>query len=387
MPSICFLITGLNHGGAEVQLVSVAKLLQSRGWKAVVVSMLPSEGRLANELNSVGIAVSSLNMNKGVPDPRAIYRLTVILRRIRPDILHSHMVHANLLGRIVRLLRCAPKLVCTIHSFNEGGWLRQLAYRATDAIPELTTAVSHAVGKEFVRTRSVSRSKMRVLPNGVDMQRFQFDRDARISMRQNLGVGSRFTWLAVGRFESVKDYPNMLRAFSLLRDSHMTLLIAGEGPTKSEVARLIRKFEIADRVKLLGLRSDIPQLMNAADAYVLSSQWEGLPLVLIEAAASGLPIVATRVGGNEEVVLDRKTGFLVTPQDSLSLITAMEHVMSMNEAQMIDMRTAARAHVMTNYSLDAIVTQWEDTYRDLLQPLPTTGLVPLLSKEAASLPR
>jgi glycosyltransferase involved in cell wall biosynthesis len=376
MSSICFLITGLNIGGAEVQLVNVVRRLQLLGWKPVVISMLPAEGRLADELKFAGIAVRSLHMRTGVPDPRAILRLILTLRRIRPVVLHSHMVHANLLARIAVLLWRSPKLICTIHNVKDGGRFRQIAYRATDSIPELTTVVSYAAGAQFLHTRAVSPSRMRVIPNGIDIEKFAPDRKARAFVRQSLALGAHFVWLAAGRFDAQKDYPNMLRAFARLRPANAILLIAGKGPFKAEAERLLQELRIEDQVKLLGLRDDIPQLMNGADAYVLSSQWEGLPLVLLEAAATGLPVVATRVGGNDEIVLDKKTGLLVPPQDSCALAKAMDWIMRMDEVQSREMQRAAREYVVANYSLDAIVAKWDAIYRDMLsvEALPLCSL-------------
>jgi len=217
-----------------------------------------------------------------------------------------------------------------------------------------------------VQSRAVSSSKMRVLPNGVDTARFCPDLQARTATRTSLRLDSQFTWLAVGRFELPKDYPNMLRAFSQLRHPNTVLLIAGVGPLQAKAESLIQELGIGDRVRLLGLRSDIPELMNAADAYVMSSQWEGLPMVLLEAAATGLPIVSTRVGGTGEVVLDGKTGVLVDPQDSGALAAGMEYLMDIDGGQSLEMRQAAREHILENYSLDAIVTLWESIYRNLL---------------------
>jgi glycosyltransferase involved in cell wall biosynthesis len=382
--SICFLITGLNVGGAEVQVVGIAKRLHSLGWKTDVISMLPIDGKLPDELRLGGVGVSSLNMRRGFPDPRAFVRLITILRRLRPAILHSHMVHANLLARAVRLVLRNPKLICTIHSVNDGGWWRQLAYRATNAIPELTTACSRAAAARFVQIRSVSPDKMLLLPNGIDVVRFQPNQNIRLSIRNSLNVKSQFVWLAVGRLDVPKDYPNMLRAFSRIRDADTQLLIAGTGPLHGEVDRLIKKLGIADKVQLLGFRSDIPELMNAADGYVMSSQWEGLPMVLLEAAATGLPIVATRAGGNDEVVVHRKSGVLVPSQDPYALATAMEQIMQMSDGQIISMRRAARQHVVANYSLDAIVSRWEAIYFDLLHRNGSTTVLQVWSQTAGA---
>jgi glycosyltransferase involved in cell wall biosynthesis len=124
---------------------------------------------------------------------------------------------------------------------------------------------------------------------------------------------------------------------------------------------------VTERVKFLGTRRDIPALMDAADAYVMSSAWEGLPMVLLEAAASGLPIVATDVGGNSEVVIDGKTGFLVPPKDPDALAQAMLRLMGLPPEEHRRMGAVARQHIEANYSLDHVVDQWEALYTELLE--------------------
>ena len=365
--SVCFLITGLNVGGAEVQVSSIAKRLHLLGWRTNVISMLPIDGKLPDELSSGGVAVFSLNMRRGVPDPRALVRLITILRRLNPAILHSHMVHANLLARAVSPLLRRPKLICTIHSINDGGRWRQLAYRATDAIPELTTACSRAAAARFVQIRSVSSSKMLVLPNGIDDVRFQLNESSRLATRKSLGIGSQFVWLAVGRLDVPKDYPTMLRAFSQVRSADAQLLIAGTGPLHRETDHLIQDLGIAGKARLLGLRSDISELMNAADGYLMSSQWEGLPMALLEAAASSLPIVATDVGGNREVVREGVNGFLVPGNDSNALARAMLAMEQLPVESLHAMGVAGRNHVTKHYRLSVVVDQWEMTYQSLLE--------------------
>jgi len=123
---VIFLITGLAYGGAETQLVQLARGIKARGWVVRVVSMLPPRAHVA-DLEELGIPVETLGMRRGVPDPRALLRLARILRRERPQVLHSHMVHANLLARLVRPLAWVPALVCTAHSIDEGGRHREWA--------------------------------------------------------------------------------------------------------------------------------------------------------------------------------------------------------------------------------------------------------------------
>jgi glycosyltransferase involved in cell wall biosynthesis len=146
-------------------------------------------------------------------------------------------------------------------------------------------------------------------------------------MRQSLNVEGKLVWLAVGRFELPKNYSLMIRSFSFaLQHSRrdMVLLICGSGSMQPQVLDEVRKLGLESHVRFLGIRRDVPDVMNAADAYILSSDTEGLPMVLLQASASGLPIVATAVGGNAEVVQHNRTGFLVPRGDAMGLAEAIE---------------------------------------------------------------
>jgi len=367
MRRLIFLVTGLAYGGAETQVVQLAKGLKSRGWDVKVVSVTCPRAYV-EELQRQGIPVASLGITAKVPDPRPLVRLYRLVRCWRPQIVHAHMVHANLLARIVRPLAPIPVLICTAHNIDEGGRLREILYRLTDPLCDLTTQVSRAGLDRYVRIGAVPARKIRFIPNGIDTARFRPDAETRHVLRQELGVADTFLWLAVGRFDPQKDYPNLLRALAqVARESpEAVLLIAGDGPLRPAMEDLARKMGLGERLRFLGIRRDVPALMNAADAYVMSSAWEGMPMVLLEASATGLPIVATDVGGNREVVLHNKTGFLVPPKDSHALAQAMLRLMDMPEEERQAMGKAAREHIEANFSLDQVVARWEALYRELL---------------------
>lgn len=372
MKRVLFVTTDLALGGAETQVVHLATRLKSRGWEVQVVSLMPPRAYVV-EMQAAGVSVFSLDIKRKVPDPRPFLRLARLIRAWRPEIVHSHMVHANILARIVRPLVRVPVLVCTAHSIDErgrkgSGRLREFLYRLTDPFCDLTTQVSQAGLERYVRIGTVPRHKIRYIPNGVDTERFKSDLEARLRSRQELRLEEAFVWLAVGRFDVEKDYPNMLRAFAQVvkKQCETFLLIAGDGPLRPAVEELARDLGLKDHVQFLEIRRDIPDLMNAADAYIMSSIWEGMPMVLLEASATELPIVATNVGGNREVVLDGKTGFLVPPKDPEALAQAMLRLMSLSEEERWRMGKLARQHIEAHYSLDRVVNQWEALYRELL---------------------
>ena len=201
---VTFLSTDLFHGGAEVQLVNLAIRLKAHGLEIYIISMLPPQA-FTEELSAAGISVATLNMRRGVPDPRALFSMRTFLRKWRPHVLHSHMVHANLLARVSKLLHRVPVLISTVHSINEGGRLREIAYRLTDALCDLTTIISKTTAKRYIRIGAVPKHKLRIIPNGVDTQHFSPNLIFRKILRKDLDLNGCFTWLAIGRFEVPKD--------------------------------------------------------------------------------------------------------------------------------------------------------------------------------------
>jgi glycosyltransferase involved in cell wall biosynthesis len=365
---VLYLSTSMGMGGADKLILTAAQEMRSRGHEVLIVS-LTALGPMGLEARNFGIPTESLEMPRGFPDPRGLARLVRRVRSWRPDILHSHMIHANLMARALRLLVPLPALVSTVHNIYEGGPVWMAAYRLTNGLVDQMTIISQAAADRFVRESIIPKKLLRVLPNGVDIASFRnVGPGVRESLRRSTGLDSEFVWLAVGRFEVAKDYPNMLRAFAKVREQtdRTVLLLVGHGSLQGQAEGLSRDLGLGSSVRFLGVRNDVPGLMSAADGYVLSSAWEGMPVVLLEAAAAGLPIVATVVGGNHEVVSDELSGFLVPPRDSDALSRAMLRLMGLPEAQRRSMGERGRENIRLHHSLTRMVDQWEDLYREVL---------------------
>jgi glycosyltransferase involved in cell wall biosynthesis len=367
MPRVALLTTNLAPGGAETQVCQLALALRRRGWAPAVVSLLPPSAFEA-DLSRAGVEVFSAAMRPGKADWRGLARLAAILFRLRPQLLHSHMFHANLLARLARLFLPFPVVISSLHSAAEsarGGRsvrLRDLAYRLTDPLADMVAAVSRATAERHAGGRAVPRRKLRVVPNGVDTTVYRPDLERRAAARRQLELGTGFVWLAAGRLMWKKDYPALLQAFR--QQAGATLLIAGEGPQEAELRQLAATLAVDTR--FLGRRNDIPALMNAADAFVLSSLVEGLPVALLEAAASGLPAVATAAGGAGEIVRDGETGFVVPPGDPELLAAAMSRLATLSPEARLAMSRAARAQAAARFDMATVASQWEDVYRELL---------------------
>jgi glycosyltransferase involved in cell wall biosynthesis len=362
--------TGIAFGGAEVQLVELAERLCRRGWRVHIASMLAPTAFL-ERLAAAGVTVHTLGMRRGIGDPRAVVRLARLVRSLRPDVVHSHMVHANLLARVTRCVAPMSTLICTAHSIDEGGRLREIAYGLTDRLASITTNICAAGVERYIAVGASTTGRIRHVPNGIDFTRFAPDPAARAVTRAALGIDEdTFVWMCTGRMEPVKQHLTLVDAAARLpHASRWQLLHAGSGPLAHEVQARIDSRQLAHRVSLLGLRRDIPALLAAADGFVLSSRVEGLSLALLEAAAVGLPIVTTDVGGCREIVRDGETGWLVHSGDAectaRGLSDAMTHLMTLPATLRHTMGEAARTHALATYDIERVVDQWEALYAEM----------------------
>jgi glycosyltransferase involved in cell wall biosynthesis len=169
----------------------------------------------------------------------------------------------------------------------------------------------------------------------------------------------------VGRLTAAKRHADLLAATTIVRQTvpDVYTLIAGDGPLREALENEIATVDLASNASLLGLRDDIRQLMLAADGFVLSSAWEGLPMVLLEAAASSLPIVVTDVGGASEAIRDQETGYLTPPGDPPALADAMLRVMALTAEDRRTMGERARLHCIESFDMNRVADQWEALYR------------------------
>ncbi len=355
-----------------MQSIDLARSLKSRGWNVSIVSML-SPSTDATLLRSEGIPVHTLDAG-GRNLVRPLVRFTRFLREERPHVLHCHMSHAVLTARLARLVRRVPVVIGTLHGLKMynvrgTGWrLRETANGLTDWLSDANTVVCKAAADHYISTGAVSRRTLRLIPNGVNTERFRSDPVVRQRLRTELGVGNEFVWLMVSRFQPVKDHHTMIRAFARVatESARSILLFAGSGPLQGELAELAKGMGIGSRVRFLGPRTDIRELMNAADACVLSSIYEAMPMVLLEAAATGLPSVTTDVGGTSEIVVHGVTGFLAPPFNPEALSDAMLRLSSLPLASRTRMGEQARRHVTSRFALHQVAGQWESLYQEML---------------------
>jgi glycosyltransferase involved in cell wall biosynthesis len=243
------------------------------------------------------------------------------------------------------------------------------AYRLSDGLADCTTAVSKAAAMRFVDLKAVPRHKCVVLTNGIEIAEFAPSAVRRIQIRVQMGMDGEFIWLAAGRIVPAKDLSNLLRAFARVKTAgpEAQLWIAGEGAGVEfeRLCGLALELGLGSRLRWLGLRRDLPALLDAADGFVLASAWEGMPLALGEAMAMEKPVVATDVGGVRELV--GEAGRIVSAKSPESLAQAMLETMQSTLAERYAMGAAARERIAKNFSIEAKADEWESLYRTVLE--------------------
>lgn len=358
---ILYVITSLGEGGAQRVVCDMADSMVKVGHE-VKIAYLTGEV-LTHPVNK-NIELINIKLNDVLSLPKAYLKLSKTIKDYRPDVLHSHMVHANILTRLVRMLVPINKLISTAHNSNEGGKLRMLVYRVTHKLADVTTNVSNEAVKAFESMRAVPCDEMRAIYNGIDLDRFFYDLNARSEIEQELNINSDDKIiLAVGRLSEQKDYPNLLNAIHALKkeyDFAFKLIIVGEGELRALIENTIDRLDIRDNVVLLGRRDDIPQLMSAADLFVLPSKYEGFGLVVAEAMACQCLVVATDCGGVAEVL--NNPDFLISPSNAVALKNKMKFALELTDEDRMHTLDKNLNYVRKNFSLKDIVEKWIDIY-------------------------
>lgn len=310
---ISFLITELDQGGAERALVRIATGLDRSRWEPHVIS-LSDRGPLAEPLEEAGISVTTLGASR-VRSLSGAWRATVGLSRClkqqQPAVLQTFLLHANITGRLAGRWAGVPVVVSGIRVAEKRSQWRLSIDRWTDRFVDRHVCVSQSVADFSIRDAGLPESKVVVIPNGVDVERFAAAEPADLS-RFQVPTDARVI-LSVGRLDEQKNPLGLLCSFARIADVHPQahLLFVGHGPLDSALKTAVAELNLTSRVHLAGWQADIPGIMRACDLFVLASNWEGMPNVLLEAGAAGIPVISTRVEGADEIITSDDSGVLV----------------------------------------------------------------------------
>ena len=370
---VCHVASGDLWAGAEVQVATLLGALKQFP-DLELSALVLNRGRLSDELTLHGIPVTVCDESRlGIV--QLLRAVTDHLREIRPQILHSHRYKEHILGAFAGKLSHNPLRVQTYHGLEENlpGWagLKMNLYNGINvAVGKMTADGIIGVSSEItnILERRYSSADVRCIRNGIDLTRV-VPTVERSAMRAQLGIApDTFVVGTVGRLMPIKGFENLIEAFAQLRRQHglqeSKLVIVGDGPLRAGLGQCAESRGLSHDVEFLGMRKDVYNVMNVFDVFALSSLHEGVPMVLLEAMALGVPIVASHVGGIPEILEDSKEAVLVPAKDAEALARAIGVLAASSELR-AELIQGARARVETQFSIQLSAAKMHKMYRSL----------------------
>jgi glycosyltransferase involved in cell wall biosynthesis len=372
---VLHIISGLDTGGAEQMLL---KLLErtDREWIQPEVISMTTEGALGRRVRGLNVPLYAIGMKRGLPNPGALLRIVRILRRSRPNLLHSWMYHANLAAAIAKLLGDTTPIVWSIRSDLAKATFPLITRTTIRLCALLSRAVPAGILYNSLNSRKhhtaagyAPRSAL-TIPNGFDTTKFVPSPDARRLLREELLLHDDTPLIGmVSRFNpAFKDHQGFIAAASLLRRVHPSAHFLLCGRDIDSDNRLLRSWiheaHLEDVVHLLGERTDIPRINAALDIATLASHQEAFPNVVGEAMSCGTPIVATDVGDCRSIIGD--AGLVTAPGDPPALADAWSFLLSKGHEYRVRLGALGRARIEALYSIDHVARLYQNAYRTLL---------------------
>ncbi len=363
---VAHVVLSLDCGGLERVVLDLIREGCRRGQQAAVIC-LERPGTLAPDVEALGVEVVSLGKPEGLR-LRTIGRLATILKKLAPTVVHTHQIGALFYAGPAAHRVKVPLIVHTEHGKHYGKrrrtrWLGWLAARHAQRF----FCVSKDIASEALVHRIVPREKIDVVPNGIDVSRFSGRQDMQ-RLRDSLGIPRDVPVIGtIGRLHEIKRQDLLLRGFAQLRrrmpDTHLVLV--GDGPLKGELEQLARDLGLAGSVHFAGYHRQPEQFLSLMKVFTLTSRSEGMPLVVLEAHAAGLPVVASRVGGLPEMIDHGRTGLLFSSGKEEELVEALFTLLSEPDVAR-GMGEAGRAHVEALFTVRHMYETYQQHYAGLL---------------------
>jgi len=370
---IVHLVSSLETGGTEMMVYKLLRSSETDRAQSSVVS-LTSGGVIAERIRALGVVVVSLDMRRGFPNPLALLRLVLLLRRQRPAVLQTWLYHSDLLGLIAGKLAGVPAVAWNIRcSTTDERYFTGLTGRVVRILAKYSSkpaavVVNSEAGRTIHKAMGYRPRRWEVIPNGFDLGAYLPDPDAYTDVREELGIarGTPIVGL-VARFDPLKDHATFLSASGLLHatraGAHFVLVGWQVDRDNPILVDQIDRLGIRENVHLLGERQDIARLTAAFDVATCSSTGEGFPNIVGEAMACAVPVVSTDVGDAKLVV--GETGIIVPPSDPGALAAGWRTILDMDPHARRELGSQARARISSHFDIDRIAKQYGALYRDL----------------------
>jgi sugar transferase (PEP-CTERM/EpsH1 system associated) len=364
---ILHILNRLDRGGTELAVLKLIRGLSDRCFEHRLASLRGIDPRLESVPLPGGELLGAGKIRSGLQFP--LFRIVNLMRTYRPHIVHSRNWGAIEAIPAARLAR-VPIAVHSEHGYEldmlaglpkRRRVFRRVAYEMADAV----VAVTHELRDYHAHQAWVTPERIRVIYNGVDTERFSARPDMRASVRTKFGLAENmFVVGTVGRMVPIKDHPTLLRATQILlsRGIQVHALLVGSGPELQNNLQVVKVSpELKRHVTFVGDSDEVPELLNAMDAFVLPSISEGMSNTLLEAMAVGLPVIATSVGGNTEVIEENRSGWLFTPRDAEILASRLA-VLASREDLRRQYGAAARHRAVEHFSLECMLRDYSRLY-------------------------
>lgn len=343
--NLLYIITGLGVGGAERVVLDLATYGNKEQYNIKVIS-LSKRKEMLEIFKEQGVDVVSLcKGNDFISFMQIVKFLNHFVRENKIDIIHAHMTHALIVSSMVKVSNPNLKIIFTSHSINLESKIRELLI----FVLKLFRSVDILFSKE--QLKFFYKKECQYIPNGIHIQ------DYELQIKKN----DKFTFISVGRLEEEKNHKALINSVRSIKAKYdFEVWIVGNGYLREELIQLVKKYKLGNYVKFLGLRKDIPVLLNQAHCFVLPSLWEGLPMALLEAASAKLPIISTPVGSIPSL-LNNDNAYLT---DIEHLSKKMSEVMDNYEIALLKAQKL-KEKIIENYSLESVVEKHEEIYKNL----------------------
>jgi glycosyltransferase involved in cell wall biosynthesis len=369
---VFYLVDSLEVGGTETQAVELALRIPSSQYE-VTLGVLRAQGPLLERLEGSSVTVEEFYPKGGLDSPGGVYqllRMAAFLRREKFDVVHTHDLWSNLMGVPAARLAGVRAIVSSRRDFSHFEWYRGIRRPCLRRIQNLSAVVlanATPIRDALIAEDGFAPEKLRVIHNGVDTERFRHAKRDRERLFPNAGNGKLV--VLVGNMHSdVKGHPWLIAAApAVARDfPDIRFVLAGDGAARPDFERQVADLGFQKNFMFLGHRSDIPDVLASCDIAVLPSKAEGLPNAVLEYMAAGLPVVATRVGGNAELVQDGVSGLLVPAQDSDALAGALLRLLR-NQQLSRQIAENGRRLVIQDFGFERLIREVDKLYTELLE--------------------
>lgn len=365
--TILFIITQAILGGAQVHVRDLSRSLRDLGYNVHVA--IGVKGPLIDELESYGITVhiipSLVRAISPLQDWQTYREIKCLIQSIEPDLVTTHSSKAGIIGRLVSFKNHIPNTF-TVHgwAFTEGvSNIRRSLYLIVERMAA-SWATKIICVSEYDRKLALKHSvglpeQLVTIHNGIpvleDTEIRRLDNDNKVKI------------IMVARFSEQKDQQLLLKVASQLSiDSNFEIVFVGDGPLLYATEELAQKLQISDKVRFLGARTDVPELLKKAHIFVLTSNWEGFPITILEAMRAGLPVITSDVGGCKEAVIDGITGYLIPRGDAEKLKDRLEILIDKPELRQ-QMGVAGYERFIEKFTFDGMLTKTVKVYEEALQ--------------------